>query len=89
MTKQYTVSEVLELQNRKKQLEERIAVHKSRAQAKSEELKAIFAKYNVSNIEGLSILCSQTNAKMQEYANKEAEVVNTMEAYCAELDSML
>ena len=89
MTKTYTVSEVLELQNRRKQLDERLAVHKSRAQAKEQELQEIFKKYNVKNIEELSMLCAQTNAKMQEYANKEKETIDTMESYCAELDAML
>lgn len=89
MTKTYTVSEVLELQNKRKQLEERIAIHATRAQSKQQELQEIFKRNNVNSIEELSALCSSTNQKMQEYANKEAQNIEAMEAYCAELDGML
>lgn len=89
MTKQYTVSEVLELQNQRKQLEQRLAVHKQRAAEKQKELDEIFSRVGVKSIIELSTLCQETNAKMQEYAAKEEAVIAKMKETCDEFDRML
>lgn len=89
MTKTYTVSEVLELQNKRKQLEERIAIHTTRAQSKQQELQEIFKRNNVNSIEELSTLCVNLNAQMQEFAQKEEQTLEQMRDYCDELDRLL
>lgn len=87
--KQYTVSEVLELQNQRKQLEQRLAIHKQRANEKDKELQQLFAAEGVSSIEELSQLCSKMNEEMQIYASKEAETISKMKGCCDELDRLL
>lgn len=87
--KQWTIQEVIELQNSKKALEQRLEVHKQRAEEKEKELQAIFVKYNVSSIEQLLELCKKCSQEMQEYANKESEIVAKMKEKCDELDSRL
>lgn len=87
--KTYTVSEVVELQNQRSQLEQRLAIHRQRAIDKSQELSALFAQEGVSNLTELSELCAKTNAAMQEYAKLEEQTLAQMRAHCDELDRML
>lgn len=89
MTKQYTISEVLELQNKRKQLEQRIQVHKQRAAEKQKELDEIFAKAGVKDIQELSNLCAIKNKEMQDYAQQEEQTVKLLNERCDELDQLL
>ena len=56
MEKTYTISEVMELQNQKSQLLQRLAIHKQREEEKRKELSELFAMEGVSNIQELSAL---------------------------------
>lgn len=87
--RQWTVQEVLDLQNEKKALEQRLEVHKRRAEEKQKELQAIFTKYNVASINDLLLLCKTTSENMQDYANKEYETILKMKEQCDELDRKL
>lgn len=87
--KQYTISEVIELQNQKKQLEQRLEVHRQRAQEKKQELQEIFTRVGVKNLTELSQKCATLNAEMQTYAVKEQQDIDKMREYCDNLDRML
>ena len=87
--KTYTVSEVIELQNQRKQLEQRLAIHRQRAEEKKKELKEIFAAEGVSNLQELSDLCAKLNSEMQQIAEMETSIVQQMRKQCDELDRML
>lgn len=87
--KTYTISEVLELQNQRKQLEQRLAVHRQRAIEKQQELQKIFANEGVKSIEELYNLCIATNNEMQKYAIEESENIANMRNHCDELDRLL
>lgn len=89
MTKQYTIAEVLELQNKRKQLEQRMQVHTQRASEKQKELNEIFAKAGVSNLQEFSNLCAIKNQELQDYAQKEDQVVQYLNERCDELDKLL
>lgn len=89
MTKQYTISEALELQNKRKQLEQRLQVHIERASEKQKELNEIFAKVGVSNLQEFSNLCAIKNKEMQDYAQKEEQTVQLLTERCDALDKLL
>lgn len=89
MTQQFTIAEVSELQNKRKQLEERLAVHTARAKDKEAELQQIFASVGVKDMTELSALCTQLNTQMQEYAQKEQSTIEKMRGLCDELDKLL
>ena len=89
MEKTYTLQEVIELQNQRKQIEQRLAVHQQRAVDKQKELQAILDKENVKSVEELSMLCSATNTKMQEYAKAEESNIAKMKECCDALDRLL
>ena len=87
--KQYTVNEVLELQNQKKALEQRLAVHKQRLIEKQNELNNLFAQEGVKDFAELQQLCIKLNADMQNYAVEESKNIQIMKAACDELDRSL
>lgn len=89
MTKQYTVSEVLELQNQRQQLEQRLAVHTQRAEEKRKELQEIFLRVGVKDLQELSNKCAELNAQMQAYAEREETTINMMKETCDEFDRLL
>ena len=89
MTKEYTVQEVLDLQTTKAQLEQRLEVHRQRAEEKKVELTKLLQESGVSSIDELTSLCASLNQQMQQYANNEALVVEQMRQKCDELDKML
>jgi hypothetical protein len=89
MTKQYTLAEVVELQNQRQQLNQRMEVHSQRAIEKQKELNALYASEGVTNIQELSELCSKTNQEMQEFAAREEQVIMKMKEQCDALDGML
>lgn len=87
--KTYTLAEVVELQNKRQQLEQRIAVHKQRAAEKQNELSVLFAENGVSSIQELSEKCAAINTTMQVYAENESATIAKMKEYCDGLDRML
>lgn len=89
MEKTYSLSEVMELQNQRKALEQRLAVHRERAGQKEIELNALLVKNGVNSIQELSQLCATTNAEMQKYAQQEAQTIQLMQGACDELDKLL
>lgn len=89
MTRPYTVSEVMELQNKRQQLEQRLAVHKQRAEEKQKELQEIFLRVGVKDIQELSNKCSELNSQMQAYAKREESTINNMKEVCDEFDKLL
>lgn len=89
MTKQYTVSEVMELQNQQKQVSQRLEIHKKRAEEKKAELQELFKQAGVKDIQELSQLCANMNAQMQSYAAQTETIVNQMKEQCDSLDAML
>jgi len=89
MTQQFTVSQVVDLQNQKKQLEQRLEVHKKRAEEKREELSKLFAQEGVNSIEELSQICNATNLEMQKYAEEVSKQIKDMREACDELDRLL
>ena len=84
--KQYTVNEVLELQNQRKALEQRLEVHKQRLIEKQNELAKIYAQEGVRDFSELQQLCVKLNTDMQNYAIAEQKNIETMKAICDELD---
>lgn len=89
MTKTYTLTEVMALQNERQQLEQRIAIHKQRVAEKQKELNELFAKEEVSSFQELTQLCEKLNAQMQNYAIQEEQTIKNMKEYCDELDRLL
>lgn len=89
MTKTYTLTEVMALQNERQQLEQRIAIHKQRAAEKQKELNELFAKEGVSSFQELTQLCEKLNVQMQNYAIQEEQTIKNMKEYCDELDRLL
>lgn len=89
MEKTYTISEVMELQNQKSQLLQRLAIHKQREEEKRKELSELFAIEGVSNIQELSALCNKLNEQMQVFAKTESENIQKMKEICDELDRCL
>lgn len=89
MTKTYTLTEVMALQNERQQLEQRIAIHKQRVEEKQRELNELFAKEGVSSFQELTQLCEKLNAQMQNYAIQEEQTIKNMKEYCDELDRLL
>ena len=89
MEKQYTVNEVLELQNQRKALEQRLAVHKQRLIEKQNELNNLFAQEGVKDFAELQQLCMKLNADMQNDAVEESKNIQIMKAACDELDRSL
>ena len=89
MTKQYTVSEVIELQNQQKQVSQRLEIHKKRAEEKKAELQELFKQAGVKDIQELSQVCANLNAQMQAYAIQTEQTVKQLKEQCDELDSML
>lgn len=89
MTKQYTVSEVIELQNQQKQVSQRLEIHKNRANEKRAELQELFKQAGVKDIQELSQVCANTNAQMQSYAAQTEQIVKQMKEQCDALDAML
>lgn len=89
MTKTYTLTEVMALQNERQQLEQRIAIHKQRVAEKQKELNELFAKEGVSSFQELTQLCEKLNAQMQNYAIQEEQTIKNMKEYCDELDRLL
>lgn len=89
MEKVYTLNEVVDLQNQKQHLSQRLAIHGQRAIEKQKELEAIFAAEGVTNIDELNNKCALLNQEMQDYARKEAETIRVMKEHCDELDRML
>lgn len=89
MTKQYTLAEVLELQSQKSQLVSRLIAHKKRAEEKQAELEDLFALEGVKDINELSAACAALNQKMQEYAQRQEQVITTLTSQCEELDGLL
>lgn len=89
MTKQYTVSEVIELQNQQKQVSQRLEIHKNRANEKRAELQELFKQAGVKDIQELSQACANTNAQMQSYAAQTEQIVKQMKEQCDALDAML
>lgn len=89
MTKTYTLTEVMALQNERQQLEQRIAIHKQRVKEKQRELNELFAKEGVSSFQELTQLCEKLNAQMQNYAIQEEQTIKNMKEYCDELDRLL
>lgn len=86
MTKVYTINEVIALQNEKQQLEQRLAIHKKRAEEKREELQKLLATEGVSSFEELQQLCEKLNIQMQNYAIEEESTIQQMREMCNELD---
>ena len=86
MTKVYTINEVIALQNEKQQLEQRLAIHKKRAEEKREELQKLLATEGVSSFEELQQLCEKLNTQMQNYAIEEESTIQQMREMCNELD---
>lgn len=89
MEKQWTVQEVIDLQNQQKELNQRIAIHKERAAIKQKELLELLAKAGVSSIDELSNLCVKLNQEMQTYANEISDKIAKTREKCNELDAML
>lgn len=89
MVKQWTVNEVMELQNQKKFLEQRLELHKNKVQEKQQELQRLFSQENVKDINELQQLCIKMNSDMQNYANIEAQNIQNMKTACDELDKIL
>ena len=89
MTKQYTVNEVLELQNQRKMLEQRLEFHKQKIQEKQKELDTLFAQEGVKDFNELQQLCAKLNSDMQIYAQQEQENIQKMKEACDELDRNL
>lgn len=89
MTKTYTLTEVMALQNERQQLEQRIAIHKQRVAEKQKELNELFAKEGVSSFQELTQLCEKLNVQMQNYAIQEEQTIKNMKEYCDELDRLL
>ena len=89
MTKTYTLTEVMALQNERQQLEQRIAIHKQRVAEKQKELNELFAKEGVSSFQELTQLCEKLNEQMQNYAIQEEQTIKNMKEYCDELDRLL
>lgn len=89
MEKVYTLNEVMALQNERQQLEQRLAIHRQKAEEKQKELELLFAKEGVSSYEELSKLCEKLNAQMQNYALQEEQNIKNMKAVCDELDRLL
>lgn len=89
MTKTYTLTEVMALQNERQQLEQRIAIHKQRVAEKQKELNELFAKEGVSSFQELTQLCEKLNVQMQTYAIQEEQTIKNMKEYCDELDRLL
>lgn len=88
-SKQYTVNEVLELQNQRKLLEQRLEVHKQRLAEKQKELDTLFAQEGVKTIEELYEKCVTLNTQMQNYAIKEKQNIDQMKEVCDALDRLL
>ena len=89
MTKTYTLTEIMALQNERQQLEQRIAIHKQRVAEKQKELNELFAKEGVSSFQELTQLCEKLNVQMQTYAIQEEQTIKNMKEYCDELDRLL
>lgn len=89
MKNNWTVSEVMELQNQQKQLNQRLEIHKERAKAKQEELQKLLQQANVTTVDELKSLCTNLNNAMQSYANEIEQKVSSMKEKCDELDAML
>lgn len=89
MTKTYTLNEVVELQTKRQQVEQRLAIHKQRAAEKQAELNALFEREGVKTIQELSEKCAALNTTMQVYAEKEEANIAKMRECCDELDRML
>ena len=89
MTKTYTLTEVMALQNERQQLEQRIAIHKQRVAEKQKELNELFAKEGVSSFQELTQLCEKLNVQMQNYAIQEEQTIKNMKENCDELDRLL
>lgn len=89
MTKTYTLNEVMALQNERQQLEQRLSIHKQKAEEKQKELNELFAKEGVSSYQELSQLCEKLNIQMQQYAAQEEQNIKNMKELCDELDRTL
>lgn len=89
MTKTWTVSEVIELQNQQKQVSQRLEIHKNRANEKRVELQALFEQAGVKDIQELSQVCANLNAQMQAYAEQTEQIVQQVKGQCDALDAML
>lgn len=89
MTKTYTLNEVIALQNERQQLEQRISIHRQKAEEKQKELNELFANEGVSSYQELSQLCEKLNIQMQQYAVQEEQNIKNMKELCDELDRTL
>lgn len=89
MTKTYTLNEVMALQNERQQLEQRISIHRQKAEEKQKELNELFVKEGVSSYQELSQLCEKLNIQMQQYAAQEEQNIKNMKELCDELDRTL